>query len=272
MERLVENLDAIIPQVGATLVYCNDAGSTPELSRTLAACGCAWKQCIENGGLSKALNRACECATAFGARYVLLLDQDSVAGRGMVAGLLSCMGDGVALASPQIVDRNKHEGAINDGSIVSIKRSITSGSLVLLDAWRAVGGFDERLFVDWVDYDFSCNLRVHDYELIRNNKVTILHEMGKREYAFTLPTLRGGRPFYRTNHSPARLKDKARSWAIVERKYGWSRAGWEERAYIVSIKLRDLALERGRLATLRAFRDGRKEGVAAISTEVDNHV
>lgn len=270
-ERLGENLSAIESQVAATLVFCNDAANSSGLPDMLAGSGCAWNECAENGGLSKALNRACECANALGARHVLLLDQDSVAGEGMVAGLLSCMGGNVALAAPQVVDRNKREGAVDDASVVSIKRSITSGSLVSLDAWRAVGGFDERLFVDWVDYEFSCNLRAHGYGMVRDNGVTLLHEMGRREYAFTLPMPKGGRPFYRTNHSKARLKDKARSWAIVKKKYGWSKAGREERSYIVAIKARDLALERGRVATLRAFREGAKEGRAAVSAKGASH-
>lgn len=267
MERLGENLAAIASQVAATLVYCNDAAGSPELPGVLAGRGCAWSEDAGNAGLSKALNRACECAEALGARYVLLLDQDSVAGEGMVAGLLPCMGGDVALAAPQIVDRNKREGAVDDASVVSLRRSITSGSLVSLDAWRAVGGFDERLFVDWVDYEFSCNLRAHGYRMVRDNGVTLLHEMGRREYAFTLPTPQGGRPFYRTNHSKARIKDKARSWAIVKRKYGWSKAGREERAYIAAIGLRDLVLERGRVGTLRAFREGAKEGKAVTKAE-----
>ena len=271
MGRLGENLNAIEAQVAATLVYCNDAAGTPGLPGMLAGRGCVWNECAENGGLSKALNRACECADALGARYVLLLDQDSVAGEGMVAGLLPCMGGGVALAAPQVVDRNKREGAVDDASVVPIKRSITSGSLVSLDAWRAVGGFDERLFVDWVDYEFSCDLRAHGYAMVRDNGVTLLHEMGCREFAFTLLTPKGVRPFYRTNHSKARLKDKARSWAIVKSKYGWSKAGREERAYIAAIKARDLVLERRRMATLRAFREGAKEGRAAVSTKGARH-
>lgn len=64
----------------------------------------------------------------------------------------------------------------------------------------------------------------------------------------------------RTKHSFSRLKDKARSWAIVEAKYGWSKVGREERAFIAAIKLSNLALEHGRLQTLRAFVEGGKEG------------
>lgn len=258
--RLDEKLDTVASQVAVTLVYCNDVASSPELPADLPDRGCVWNERADNDGLSKTLNRSCEFACALGAKHVLLLDQDGVSGEGMVSGLQACMGDGVALSSPQIADRNKREGATDDNSVVAIERAITSGALVSLDAWAAVGGLDERLFVGWVDYEFSCNLRAHNYRMVRNNGVTLLYEMGKREYAFSLPMPKGGRPFYRTSHSAARMKDKARSWVILEKKYGWSKVGCEERAYINAIKLRDLVLEHGRLQTLRAYHEGAKEG------------
>lgn len=218
----------------------------------------------ENSGLPVSLNEGCRLASGMGARYVLLLDQDSVVSEGMVASLAECMREDTGIVSPQIVDRNKNEGFAPSGSIVPVKRVITSGALVRLDVWQETGGFDERIFVDWADYEFCANVRAHGYRIVRDMRTMILHEMGRREYVFTLPTPKGGRPFYRTNHSFSRKKDKARSWVILEKKYGWSKVGLEERAYINAIKLRDLVLERGRIQTVRAFAAGAKEGILAV--------
>jgi GT2 family glycosyltransferase len=260
MKRLDENLSATEPQVTCALAYCNDAEDSPVLPAFLEERGCVYCPDQSNSGLAHALNEACRAAGALGARYVLLLDQDSVPEAGMVDGLLSCISDGVALVSPQIVDRNKREGKSADTSVVPIKRAITSGALVDLGAWERVGGFDERLFVDWVDYEFSCDLRLHGYKLLRNNSVALLHEMGHREYAFTVPVPHGGRPFYRTNHSKSRLRDKARSWAITKGKYAHTKVGRDERRYIAALTLRDLVLERDRMGTIKAFIDGSRDG------------
>ena len=267
LERLSENLDAIAPQVAAVIAYSNDASATAELPSLLAKHGCIWCEDSANEGLAKALNHTCETAAMLGASYVLLLDQDSVSSEGMVEGLLDCMAEGVGIVSPQIVDRNKLEGASDDISVKSIKRAITSGALVSLAAWRAVGGFDERLFVDWVDYEFSCNLRSHGWRLLRNNQVHLLHEMGHREYAFSTPGLHGRRAWYRTNHAKSRLRDKARSWTITLDKYRGTKAGHEEARYIRAIKIRDLVLERDRMGTLRAFHEGKREGLKALASE-----
>ena len=114
---------------------------------------------------------------------------------GEVASLAECMREDTGIVSPQIVDRNKNEGFVPSGSIVPVKRVITSGALVRLDVWQETGGFDERIFVDWADYEFCANVRAHGYRIVRDMRTMILHEMGRREYVFTLPTPKGGRPF-----------------------------------------------------------------------------
>ena len=260
IERITDNVRAVAGQVGCVVIYDNCSRNREEVAGLGGIESCSVTFNDANGGLPVSLNAGCRLALESGARYALLLDQDSIVSDGMVASLLCCMQPGVGIASPQIVDRNKREGFAPSEAVVPIKRVITSGALVSLEAWENVGGFDERIFVDWADYEFCANMRAHGYEIVRDNRTMILHEMGRREYAFTLPTLKGGRPFYRTNHSASRLKDKARSWAIVEAKYGWTKVGREERAYITAIKLRDLVLERGRVQTLRAFAQGGKEG------------
>lgn len=267
IERIMDNVHAVAGQVGRVVIYDNCSINSDEVERLGRIANCSVVLNDVNSGLPVSLNAGCRLALESGASYALLLDQDSIASEGMVASLLDCIRPGVGIASPQIVDRNKREGFSPSNTVVSVKRVITSGSLVSLEAWENVGGFDERIFVDWADYEFCANMREHGYEIVRDNRTMILHEMGRREYAFTLPAPKGGRPFYRTNHSASRLKDKARSWAIVEAKYGWSKVGREEHAYIMAIKLRDMVLERNRLQTLRAFVEGSKEGRVLMNSE-----
>lgn len=247
-------------QVSLVFIFDNKSDNCDEVFQFDGTDNCTVFLNGENSGLPVSLNEGFRRALDMGASYALLLDQDSVVSEGMVASLANCMSESVGMVSPQIVDRNENEGFSPSDIAVSVKRVITSGALVRLDVWREVGGFDERIFVDWADYEFCANVRAHGYRIVRDMRTMILHEMGRREYAFTLPTPKGGRPFYRTNHSASRMKDKARSWAILEKKYGWSKVGREERAYINAIKLRDLVLERGRLQTLRAFAAGAREG------------
>lgn len=267
IERLQQNISAVAGQVSQVFVFDNNSENRDKVASFDGMGNCTVIFNSENSGLPISLNEGCRRAEKLGVRYALLLDQDSVVAAGMVASLAECMGERVGIASPQIIDRNKREGFEPSDDVVPVKRAITSGSLVSLAAWRDTGGFDERIFVDWADYEFCANMRVHGYKIVRDMRTMILHEMGRREYAFTLPTPKGGRRFYRINHPISRMSGKAYSWVIVEKKYGWSKVGREERAYINAIKLRDLVLERGRLQTLRAFHEGAKEGRLAMKGE-----
>lgn len=268
-DRLAENLAAAMPQAAATVVYCNAAGETPWLPGLLEGRGCIWRPDTRNVGLARALNECCVLASALGASQVLLLDQDSVVGAGMVSILAGQLSAGVALVAPRVIDRNARDRTASkaQAGVVRVRRAITSGSLLSLAAWRQVGGFDERLFVDWVDFELSCSLRAQGYALLRDEQATILHEMGHRDYAFTLPGPHGGRPVYRTNHPKSRLRDKARSWAITLAKHRHERAGREELRYVVADAARDLVVERGHRGTLKAFAEGLAEGRRALRTE-----
>lgn len=235
IERLQQNLSAVSGQVARVLIFDNKSDNRDEVAMLDGVDNCVVIFNAENSGLPVSLNEGCRRAMSYGARYALLLDQDSVASDGMVASLVGCMEKGVAIASPQIIDRNKREGFVPSDSVLHVKRVITSGALLSLDAWRMTGGFEERIFVDWADYEFCANVRAHGYDIVRDMNTMILHEMGRREYAFTLPTFNGGRPFYRTNHSVMRLKDKARSWVILEKNMVGQR--WAVRRGFISTRL-----------------------------------
>lgn len=269
LKRLEENLASIVPQVEKTLLFDNGSTNFKQIA-TLVETRCASCDLFDgkdNRGLAYALNRLCRQAADEGAGSILLLDQDSVAGVGMVASMLPYREGNTAIVSPIIIDRNIPEEPNSEFSSKTVKRAITSGSLVDLDAFAMVGGFDERLFVDWVDFDFCANLRRNGFEIVKTSQASLLHEMGKRTYAFKIPWIdKSGRiaakACYRTNHATSRRIDKARSWAIVMEKYRQTKVGRDERRFIALNFLRDLCLEKGKAgvvsATLSGMRDGRR--------------
>lgn len=58
---------------------------------------------------------------------------------------------------------------------------ITSGSLTNLDAWKAIGGFDEKLFIDLVDTEYDIRALMKGYCSYRINTVVLTHEIGHIE-------------------------------------------------------------------------------------------
>ena len=273
LARLEENLTAIVPQVQGVVVYDNGSDESDTIRRVVQDVtkdGRSLRVVLggRNAGLAVALNAGIEEAWNHGATHVLLLDQDSVADSEMVQKLLAQTTEGVAIVSPLIVDRNVEAVSYDRGSTYAIRRAITSGSLLSVSAWRDVGGYDERLFVDWVDFEFCDALRKRGWVIIRTHSTALLHEHGRQERFFSaLGRDYTGRwdarkTFYRQNYPAWRWRDRARSQAIVMRTYAGTRIGLEELGMFLKGTVgRAGCIERCRASNLRAIAAGLWEGV-----------
>jgi rhamnosyltransferase len=169
-------VDAIAPQVGRVVVVDNAAD--PAVRDALPA-GVAYLPMASNVGTAGAVNHAWALAAREGAEGLLTLDQDSTPEPDMVARLveglrrLQSQGVRVGAVGPMKVDpRNRRPGRLlkpvrflrhfeTDTSqpVVEVDHLIASGCLMPASALRAVGGFDEALFLDYVDIDWCLRAR-----------------------------------------------------------------------------------------------------------------
>lgn len=180
LERLRENLDAVLHQVDEIVIVDNQSQNFEEIKRLAAEFPRLHvHQNHSNGGMAKALNQIMTWASAHGASGALLLDQDSVVSRGMVSALADNVDSGVGIVAPAIVDRSGPGRARASDSPTSVDYCITSGSLCSVSAWESVGGYDEALFIDFVDFDFCLRLRQRDLTIVRVPTSILLHEIGK---------------------------------------------------------------------------------------------
>lgn len=171
-------LTASLECIGATLdlfVYDNSPYAQEPDASKYASWIISYTHDINNPGVSTAYNRACEYAAGLGKKWLLLLDQDTVfpvesfkhylraiscsAVPLVVPRLISSSG---RLASPAryLLHRGSHIGAddLRPGENNLYRRSfLNSGSLIALDAFELVGGFDVDLFY-YSDHDFFFRL------------------------------------------------------------------------------------------------------------------
>lgn len=175
LTMLAEALAALMPQVGA-LVLVDNATRDPAFRDF-----CAERAALhllplpENRGLAYALNAGIQRARALSQiRYVLLMDQDSVADAGMVCALRAALelrdGPGkLAAVGPRFRDPRESADApfvqirfpfnrkltcSREDARVRCDFLITSGCMIPLAVLDAVGGMDEALFIDNVDLDW----------------------------------------------------------------------------------------------------------------------
>lgn len=98
---------------------------------------------------------------------------------------------------------------------------ITSGTLTSISDWKALGGFDEGLFVDYVDFDFALRVRSAGLEIVVSEKAVLHHSLGsKREVSCF------GYRFHPTFHSPVRHYYMARNRLLLWRRYGFRQPHW----------------------------------------------
>ncbi len=178
--RLIENIEAIKTQVECVLLV--DNGSTnfdyTELNESYENIVFIKNQ--ENKGIAYALNQICGYAYSHGFNWVITLDQDSVATEGMVDVYKNIVNDSIGILGCWIHDRGyqidetwgiEHETFETDWVI-------TSASFTNVKAWKDCGGFDNTMFIDYVDWDICESMRKAGYKILKTYKTKLIHELG----------------------------------------------------------------------------------------------
>jgi rhamnosyltransferase len=217
-ESIRPNLERIAAQVHVVVVV-DDSGDS---ARTTDV-DYAWiknavilrNEC--NLGIAAALNRGVAHAGLLGCDWVITLDDDTLVSTSYIddvlnfarmgtppsIGLIACSReDGESLPGP-------------DGAGFRIKRTlITSGSVFDIKVFNEIGGFDESLFIDLVDFDFCTRLRESGRILVLLNKVGMAHKVGNSRVARFL-----GLTVLVYNHAPFRLYYQMRNVFFFARKH-----------------------------------------------------
>lgn len=219
MDRLRRNVESIKGQVSAIIFADNGSKNQAEIANYLDTL--TVEHCLiqndENRGIAVALNQIMAAADKRGMQWVLTLDHDSVCPSNLVATYRKFLATpNLGLLSPRINDRNFGPLTPADATgVESIKECITSGALTSTEAWKAVGGFDENLFIDGVDTEFCYRLRSRGFDVVRTNDIALLHEIGKKAQIITLC----GHRFIVYNHAPFRYFYITRNLIYIAKKH-----------------------------------------------------
>ncbi len=142
-----------------------------------------------NLGIATALNQGVRHAQELGAEWVLTMDQDSRITNGMVATMLARYDtlpadyrSRVASLAPLLTDSlPPPDQTASDTHCLTHKEVptvITSGNLIKIEAWRAVGGYSDKLFIDYVDHDFCFRLRRAGWVILECQGAALIHKIG----------------------------------------------------------------------------------------------
>lgn len=179
-QRLKENIEAINLQVDKVLLVDNGSKDTNynEIIEDYDNIQCISNK--KNMGIAYALNQICGYAYSHGYDWVLTLDQDSVATSGMVDVYKTIANDEIGILGCWIHDRGyqideswgiEHETFETDWVI-------TSAAFTNVKAWKDCGGFDNGMFIDYVDWDICESMRKVGYKIMKTYKTKLIHELG----------------------------------------------------------------------------------------------
>lgn len=171
----------------------------------------------ENVGVACALNQAVELAKQNNYSFLLTMDQDSLADADLVKHYVDYLSSNdiskLGMLAPVPI---YYPEMTNQDYPISkeVDVAITSGCLVNLNVYEKVDPFDEKLFIDYVDFEYCLRLRKMGFSIIQIGKAKIYHQLGnleKRKFIFM--------PIYVTHHSPERYYYRTRNRLYVAKKY-----------------------------------------------------
>jgi rhamnosyltransferase len=173
-----------------------------------------------NLGIATALNQGVAELRRRGARWALLLDQDSEPAPDMLSRLLATAQrhrhEPIAQVAANVQDRGLPTGtrrwfSLAPRFMLGFKRircdqdlirdvvAVTSGSLVDIQIHEALGGFDERLFIDFVDTDYCLRAAAAGHATVVDCAAVLHHSVGAKQQRSLL-----GIKFIPTYHRPLR--------------------------------------------------------------------
>jgi len=222
LNRLKNNIDAVLPQVDLIILVDNASAEIDSLKEIYSGNRFIWICNEKNIGVAGALNQLVNYAHQNNYEWILTLDQDSVCGDDLVEKLIDASQsyNNVGMVSPRITERGNKDSEIDKenptANIEDVPLCITSGCLTNVKAVLDTGGFDERLFIDHVDHDMCIRLRYRGYRILQVNGAVLNQEYGLEVVHRKL--------FFKTyeyhNYTPFRVYYQARNMLFMVRKYG----------------------------------------------------
>lgn len=201
---LIENIKTYINPLDTLLVYDNSETLSKELE--VAVCAISnkviFKHFGQNEGIAKRLNQAIEYAVQKGEKHLLMMDQDSSFPNGDFYKYAEYISNNSLPNVAQFGVNCQPDFtpiSTNPEKVISL---ITSGSVLAIDCIQQIGMFDENLFIDFVDTEFSHRVTNKGYVNLQFTNIVLNHSIGTRVEGRSLVTFKKS---LRIIHSPIRV-------------------------------------------------------------------
>ncbi len=206
---LFDQIHSYLPQLDKLLLYDNSETRSTELTQLIEKQGSEKLEYHffgQNEGIAKRLNMAAEYGIAQGYRFLLTMDQDSAFEPGDFERFVEKVRNNALDRVAQFGVNCQPEFTPIDRIPQKVNDLITSGSMLDLQLFPKVGVFDEKLFIDFVDTEFSFRVVGKGYYNLLFSDIVLKHRIGY---------LKMGRSFKDFKKTPRILHAPIRVYYIV---------------------------------------------------------
>jgi len=186
---VIDNINTYSDHVDSLIIIDNSDCLNSEFVSKLKKIGkkIIYQSFGDNLGIAKALNTAAKLAIEKGFSHLLTMDQDSSFDKKNISVLkktaLKNNSKNFSVISPVFTLNNESfDISMPHADILTeVKSVITSGSILNLEAFRASGGFCEKLFIDQVDHEFCLRASKSGYKTYFLSNCFMNHKLGESE-------------------------------------------------------------------------------------------
>jgi len=216
-EEVLENILSYHPSLFEVIIVDNSEEKNLSLITALKALPrVRYVDNHGNQGIAAALNAGITMLLKTHAQWVLTMDQDSKATPEMLDQMIAYITSHpigqVGIVAPFHSVAGKKP--TSPEQYEEIASTMTSGNLLQVAAYKAVGPFEEKLFMDYVDHEYCLRLQEAGYKIIQVNQAILVHQLG----AFQEISVAGHTVGY-TNHNHLRRYYMTRNRLYVMNRY-----------------------------------------------------
>jgi rhamnosyltransferase len=204
-----KRLGAVLPQVAHVIIVDNGSGAEA-ISRLTDLAQDSRVTLLKNErnrGLAIALNQGLLEAKRLGFSWALTLDHDTLVAQDCISNLLKTLNHHPENSKVAVIGCNYQNRTTGEycrdphqpRSFDEVRTLITSGSLMSLEIFEAVGPFREEFFIDGLDFEYCARARQMGFKIVMSLAVGMVHNEGEKTRHRLL-----GMTFVTHNHSPLR--------------------------------------------------------------------
>lgn len=155
-----------------------------------------------NEGIAKRLNTAAHKAIHDEFEYLLTMDQDSSFPVGAFDKYLNEIENCSITNVGQFGVNFQPQFTAVENVPMEVLSIITSGSIINLNYFQTIGNYNENLFIDFVDLEYSYRVNNFGYKVVQFTNIILIHQIGDRVPGRSFKTFK---VTHRIIHSPIRV-------------------------------------------------------------------